>query len=94
MFCYGTQSMKIIALALIWLTLWVDLCLMLGVFFTGSYGHAKIMAQIAVGSCSVDSHTPDGARFIMLIAGWTALLAIGGLLGLRKSNLKNTLLAS
>ena len=86
--------MKKIALALIWLTLWVDLCLMLGVLFTGSYGNVKMVAQITIGSCSVDSHTHDGAAFIMVIAIWTALLAIGGLLGLRKSKLKTALSAS
>jgi hypothetical protein len=79
--------MKKLALALIAFTLWVDVCLMVGVFFTGTYGHAKIVAQITVGSCSVDSQTPGGAAFIMFIAVWTALLALGGLAALRAPRL-------
>jgi hypothetical protein len=83
--------MKKIALALMGLTLWCDLNLILGVFFTGTYGKAKVSAQIAFGNCMVDSHTHDGAVFIMIIAIWTAALAICGLLALRTSPLQTTL---
>jgi hypothetical protein len=68
--------MKTIAAILIWLTLWCDLCLIVGVIFTGTYGSAVIN----IGSFSVDSKTHGGASFIVFIAMWTGALAICGLL--------------
>jgi hypothetical protein len=81
--------MKMVAKIFIYLTLWCDLCLITGVYFTGNYGGAKVMAQITVGSCSIDSRTHDGALFIMMVAVWTGVLALGGLLGLRKIRLQD-----
>ena len=80
--------MKILARILMYLTLWCDLNLILGVLFTGQYGHMSETAQITVGGFSVNSATHDGAVFIMIIAMWTGLLAICGLLGLRNSRPK------
>jgi hypothetical protein len=79
--------MKRLALALMWLTLWCDLCLILGVSFTGSYGNTKVAALIRVGDFFVDSHSRGGASFLVFIAAWTGALAIGGLWAFRKSRL-------
>jgi hypothetical protein len=78
--------MKKIVQILMWLTLWCDLCLILGVILTGNYGNAKIAAQIKISDFSVNSSSHGGAVFIVFISVWTAALAIGGLLAFRKSS--------
>jgi len=74
-----------------WLTLWIDLCLILGVLFTGTYGNIKMASEIKINNFLVDSNSHDGAVFITIISIWTGVLAICSLLAFRKSHLQNAL---
>ena len=77
-----------------WLTLWCDLNLILGVILTGNYGNVKTAAVIKIGDFSVNSSSPGGSNFILFISIWTGALAISGLLALRKSPIKHILSTS
>jgi hypothetical protein len=81
--------MRKIAQILMCLTLWCDLCLMLGVVLTGHHGKTTVSALIRVGDFSVDSNSPGGAAFIVVIAAWTGALALSGLCALLKGNHQN-----
>jgi hypothetical protein len=86
--------MRLTAKILIYLTLWVDFCLIMGVLCTGHLGNVKAFAQITVGNCSVTSNTHDGTVFITMISVWTALLALCGLVALHKSDFPGARLIS
>jgi hypothetical protein len=58
-----------------WLTLYVDACLLLGNYLTGSWGNTSVRSVISTGSMEVTSAMPGGAAFIGVIAIWTGLLA-------------------
>jgi hypothetical protein len=76
--------MRILATLLIWSTIWVDFCLVLGVIFTSDHGGVKMAAVINIGSHSISSASPGGASMILFISIWTALLACCGLWALAK----------
>lgn len=77
--------MKTLALLLMWVTLWMDFCLVLGVVFTHEHGQAKIAAVISLGDYSIDS-THGGASMILFISVWTAALAALGLRALGQAH--------
>jgi hypothetical protein len=58
-----------------WLTLWVDVCLIAGVIFTERSAGHRISAEISFGA-KVSSFDKGGSIFILVIAVWTAFLAI------------------
>ncbi|MGB8353264.1 MAG: hypothetical protein WCD79_05200 [Chthoniobacteraceae bacterium] len=80
--------MKILSLIIIWLTLWVDLCLIAGVIFTGVIG---VAALIKIGEFSIDSKSQGSASLIVFIVILTAALAISGLHAQRKARIQKVL---
>jgi len=62
-----------------WATIYADICLIVGIIFTGQYGSLKVSAYINFGH-AITSDSNGGIATILAIVIWTGVLAMGILL--------------
>lgn len=62
-----------------WVTLWICLCLAVGIL-SSAVGGAAGHAAISFGTVEITSETPDGGGFLVVVVLWTGSRAAGILL--------------
>ena len=69
--------MRKIISVIAWVTLFGDVCLLVGIIYSRFFDPTIGWATISFGGIKITSQTQEGASFITFIMIWTAILAIG-----------------